>query len=155
MRLWAIWLGRVLANALAGGLAFAVVGAFCGGITGFILGFAWSGSMGDAFGGVYGGALVGVACGSVGFVIHLLPALPAPPGEFWQPFYDLTPRVAWGQFWGTILAITSFFAFEWVYALIHNVSFAKTFQGNEIFIALVAPALMILGAIAAAIFKRD
>lgn len=150
-----IWLGRVLANALAGGLAFAFAGAFCGAMTGFLLGLSSHGSFGDAFGTAYFGALVGVACGSIGFFIHLLPALFAPPDEFWKPFFDLTPRVAWGQFWGTLIAVTAFFAFERVDSIIHGVSFAKTFQEDGIYIVLFAPILMICGAIADAIFKRD
>ena len=155
MRSLAIWSGRVVANAIAGGLAFSIIGALCGALTGFVLGFAWEGSSDSAFGVAYFGALVGAASGVVGLVIHLLAALPAPPGEFWKPFFDLTARVSWGQMWGTFLAITSFFAFELADSLVHNVSFAKTSQQDGIFIILFAPALMILGAVAGAIFKRD
>ena len=155
MRLIAIWLGRVGANAFAGGLAFAVVGAFCGGLTGFVMGVVSDGSLGGGFGIAFYGALAGVACGFVGILVHLIAALNAPPGDFWEPFFDLTPRVAWGQLWGTIFAITAFYGFELVRSQIHPQNFATAARGDGSFLILFAPAMMTCGAIAAAIFKRD
>ena len=150
-----VWLGRVLANSLAGGLAFAIVGAFCGGLTGFVMGLISDGSLSGGFGIAFYGALAGIACGFVGILVHLIAALTAPPDDFWQPFFDLTPRVAWGQLWGTVVAITAFYGFELVSSQIHRQNFVTTARGDGSFLILFAPAMMIFGAIAAAVLKRD
>lgn len=139
MRWFAIWLFRVIANALAGGLMFAFVGAFCGLIVGFMTGLGYLGS------------IVGAACGVVGVFIYLIGAASAAPGNFWRPFLELTPRVAFGQMGGTIIAITSFFAYEFVVSRFRYADFLTIVGEDMIFFCLFAPALMICGAI----WKRD
>ena len=156
MRLFAIWLGRVVANALAGGLAFAIVGAFCGGGAVFVLSLFEVGALGEgSFIGVPIGAIVGFVCGIAGLFIHLFSALKAEPGEFWQPFFDLTAPVSFGQFWGTVGACTAYLAFELLAALIRDTSFSAGVSEDMLLFAFGAPTIMICGAIAAAIFKRD
>lgn len=155
MRLFASVLGWALANAIVGGVAFAVVGAFCGALTGFSLDIASNGALNGAFDLAAYGAIVGVACGILSVPVHGFYALFAPPDEFLQPCFDLIPRLAFGQLWGTIIALTGFFALELVSSQTHTISFALKVREDGLLIILFAPALMILGAIAAAIFKRD
>ena len=155
VRSWAIWLGRVVANALAGGLAFAIVGLFCGALSGFIFGVIFEGSLGGSLIIASYGILVGMACGVAGVLIHLAAALVAEPGEFWEPFFNLTASVSLGQMWGTIAAIAAFVAFELIDSQIHQASFSTTVGEDVIFFCFFAPALMICGAIAGAIWKRD
>ncbi len=156
MRLFAIWLIRVVANALAGGLAFAIVGAFCGGSAVFFIALFEYGGMGEgSFIGVPIGAIVGAVCGIAGIFIHLFPALRAESGEFWEPFFDLTARVSWGQMWGTIAACTAFIVIELVRSQFNNVGFSDNISEDFLIFAFAAPASMICGAIAGAIFKRD
>ena len=153
MRLVASLLGWALVNAIVGGVAFAIVGSFCGALTGFTLGLVSKGSFDSAFGIAAGGAIVGIACGILSVPAHGIYALFAPPDEFLQPCFDLIPRLAFGQLWGTVIAITGFFAFESVSS--NGVNFVKAVEKNSILMVLFAPSLMIFGAIAAAVLKRD
>lgn len=121
----------------------ALVGAFCGLVAGFITGL-----------GFYG-AIVDAACGIVGVFIPLIGAVAAAPGNFWRPLFYLAPHVAVGQMCGTLLAITSFFAYEFVDARFHHTDFSTIVREDMIFFCLFAPILMICGAIAAALSKRD
>ena len=150
-----MWLGRTLANALAGGLAFAVVGLFCGGGAGFIFGITSNGSLSDGYGIAFYGVIVGIICGVAGILIHFVGAACSRPDPFWQPFFDLTARVTWGQLCGTVLAITSFLIFEFIDARVKRASFGTTLREDAIFFCFFAPALMICGAIAGALWKRD
>ena len=155
-RVLAIWLSRVLANALAGGLAFALVGAFCGGGAVFIISLFESNALGEgAFAGIPIGAGVGFMCGIAGIFIYLFPAVYAEPGEFWEPFLDLTARVAFGQFWGTLGACTAYLAFELIYSPIRGNRFSAGVSEDLLLFAFGAPLIMIFGAITAAILKRD
>ena len=155
-RVFAIWLGRALANALAGGLAFALVGAFCGGGAVFTVALFEAGAPGQgSFIGVPIGVVVGAMCGVAGIFIHLFPALRAESGEFWQPFFDLTARVAFGQFWGTVSACTAYLTFEFIFSRIRGIPFSSGISEDMLIFAVIAPTLMICGAIASAIFKRD
>ncbi len=154
-RVLAIWLGRVLANALAGGLAFAIVGLFCGALSGFIFGIIFDGSLGGSLIIASYGILVGVACGVAGVLIHLVAAVVAKPGEFWEPSFNLTASVSLGQVWGTVAAIAAFVAFELIDSQIHQASFSTTVGEDVTFFCLFAPIIMICGAIAGAIWKRD
>lgn len=152
MRSLMIWLGRALANALAGGLAFAAVGAFCGGAAVFFLSMVTGGGL---IAGSLIGAIVGAVCGIAGIFIHLLPALRAEQGDFWEPFFDLTARVSFGQFWGTIGACTAFIGFELAKSQFNNVGFSDNVSEDILIFAFAAPLLMICGATVSAIFKRD
>ena len=155
-RIFAIWLGRVLANALVGGLAFAVVGAFCGGGAAFIVSLFEAGALSQgAFIGVPFGAIVGFVCGIAGIFIHLFPALKAEPGDFWEPFFDLTAPIAFGQFWGTVGACTAYLAFELIAAPIRGTSLSTGVSEDMLIFAFGASILMICGAIASAILRRD
>ena len=144
-RTFAIWLGRVAANALAGGLAFAFVGAFCGGGAVFLISLLGAG----AFGGILIGAIAGFTCGIAGIFIHLFPAMKAKPGDFWEPFFDLAAPIAFGQFWGTVVACAAYLAIELIASQFGG------FDENLPLFSVGAPILMIIGAIAAAVFKRD
>lgn len=154
-RLLMIWLGRALANALAGGLAFAVVGAFCGGIAALSIELLESGLSERSFIGFPIGAIVGAFCGIAGIFIYIIPALRAEPGEFWEPFLDLKARVSWGQIWGTTAACTAFITSELVRSLFNQARFSDNIGEDMLLFAFSAPILMIFGAIASAIFKRD
>lgn len=153
MRLVANVLGWALANAILGGVEFAIVGACCGAVTGFTLGLFFEGSLDNAFGGAAVGSTIGAACGILSVPVRGFHALFAPPDEFLQPCFDLIPRLALGQVWGTIVALTGFFAFELVRS--NGVSFAEAVERDAMLMILFAPALMIIGAGMAAIFKRD
>ena len=149
-----IWLGRVLANALAGGLAFAIVGAFCGATTGFVTEVAAK-DLEYAFAVAAYGAMVGAICGVVGVFIHFVAAATARPEKPWKRFVRLTARMTIGQLLGTLGIITAFFTFNLITSQMNNGSFSRAVNENWVFIMYSAPALMILGAIAAAILGRD
>ena len=153
-RIVAIWLGRALANALAGGLAFAIVGAFCGALTGFVTEVAAK-DLEYAFAVAAYGAMVGAICGVVGVFIHFIVAATARPEKPWRGFVRLTARIAIGQLLGTLGIITAFLAFNLISSQINNESFSRAVNENWVFIMYSAPALMIIGAIAGAVFKRD
>ena len=155
--LWfVVFLGRIVANTLAGALAFAVVGAFCGGGAVFIISLFESNALGEgAFAGIPIGAGVGFMCGIAGIFIHLFPAIYAEPGESWKPFLDLTARVAFGQFWGTLGACTAYFVFELIYSPMRGNGFSAGVSEDLLFFAFGAPLIMIFGAITAAVLKRD
>ena len=148
-------LARALANALAGGLAFAIVGAFCGGGAAFALIFGSTFSFGAALGLSPYGAVVGAMCGIVGVIIHFFVAVLARPGDFWEPLLESTKNIAFGQSWGTIAAVASFFVFESARSLLSGSNFARSFAGDMPAVFVAAPAMMVFGAIAAAVLKRD
>ncbi len=150
-----MWLGRMIANALMGGLAFAVVGAFCGGGAALFVELLCGGWGEGVFPGVPVGAFVGVACGVVGIFIHLFSAIGAEPDEFWEPFFNLTARVSFGQLWGTVGACAAFLFLVWMRSLSTHSSFSANANEGALLFAVGAPALMIFGAIAAAVLKRD
>ena len=150
-RLFMIWLGRVLVNALSGGLAFAIVGAFCGGAMGLLLGLI------IGIGGIGGtiGAAIGAATGVVGILIYAIAVMGEPPGDLFEPFFDITARIAFGQVWGTIAACSTFLAFELVRSLFTDAGFSNNVGDDAPLMMLVAPILMICGATISVIFKRD
>lgn len=150
IRLFMIWLSRVVANAFAGGLAFAIVGAFCGGAMGLLLGLIIG--VGGA------GAMIGAATGVVGILIYAIATMGEPPGDLFEPFFEITARIAFGQVWGTIAACSAFLAFELVRSMLNGIGFSQFFNnvGDDIpLMMLIAPLLMIGGATISVIFKRD
>lgn len=156
-RIFAVWLGRVVANAIAGGLAFAVVGAFCGGIVGVCFGaLCYSFNVDVMWRSARLGAYVGLASGVFGVLIYAIAAFTATPGDLFSPFHSLKKRVCLGQIFGTFLSCASFIVFECGKAALQKITLAQALNSNDaIYFICIAPITMILGAIAGAIFKRE
>ena len=94
-------------------------------------------------------------CGIVGVAIHFCVAILARPGDFWEPFLESTKNIAFGQGWGTVAAVASFFVFELARSLWSGSDFSRNFADDMPAVFVAAPVTMIFGAVAAAIFKRD
>ena len=150
---------RVLLNALIGGLAFAIIGAVCGGAVGATLGFIHDKILG--YGHSYlrlyaqGGVMVGVLSGVFGAMICGTFAFYEKPERATNLLIALIGRVAVGQVLGVLGATTAFFAYELVRRQFVDERLIFLITGDEQFLLLGAPALMICGAIAAALTKRD
>lgn len=160
--------GRVAANAFLGGLLVGVVGALCLGTAAYGLGtlmdYLYLSLPGAKISrmtsmarllpptgigaGFFGGGFVGAS-------IFVLAASKAPPGRFFAPLSALIGRVALGQIAGTLGALTFFAAVEAFKIQLQNQSLLRVMNGDAKFIALGAPALMICGAIAGALSKRE
>ncbi len=154
--------GRVLANALVGGITFAFVGALCVGLAGGIIGIAldgWSRTFSPAAGygffGAFIGAKVGAFDGIVGVFLFAIATIRAKPGRLLKPFSALIGRVITGQITGTMGALTSFMIFEFVKTLIISRGFSQNVFDDLLWILFGTPILMICGAIAGALTKRD
>ena len=154
---------RVLANALIGGIAVAFVGAFCVGLAGGFVGTALDyggflgaqGETGFGFLGAFAGAEMGALSGIIGAVLFALATVRATPGQILAPLKALIGRVTLGQIFGTSGAFTSFMAFELVKTLINHQGLASNIFDDLVWILYGAPILMICGAIAGALSKRD
>ncbi len=159
MRILAI---RVLANALIGGLLFAIVGALCLGAGGFLLGTALDRvGLGNilifphfAAEGAESGVLMGVISGIVGCFIFGIAALKISP-TFFMPLHDFWARVSLGQFLGALSAGATFLIYEYINARVQGQRLAQNVLADLPLITYSAPILMICGAIAAALTKRD
>ena len=157
-----IFAGRVAANALAGGFAFALVGAICLGFGGWILGAALDRAGLNnylnfhhyAADGADAGVALGAGSGIVGALIFGLAALQSAPRIF-APVRALFWRVALGQFLGVVGAATFFALYEYLNARWHGQRLASNVLQDVSLILWGAPVLMICGAIAAALTKRD
>ena len=157
----AMWAWRVLANALVGGFATAMVGALCGGAVGSFITFVISLLLGE-FGidMIFGkltvfGATLGLASGIVGLFIFAIAAWRATPNHFLMPFRELKRRVFLGQALATLLVCASFVVFEFLKSNLQNISFAAQLINEGHYLLVGAPILMICGAIAGALSKRD
>ena len=152
---------RVLANVIIGGLAFAFVGALCGGAAGSFLTFIVSIAVGEfGIGMAFGqltmfDAVLGFASGIVGAFIFGVAAWRAKPSQLLTPFYELRRRVFLGQMTGTLLACVSFFSFVVIKMNLQNITLGDSIGYDGIYLLLGAPILMICGAIAGALTKRD
>ena len=155
--------GRVLANAIIGGMAFALVGAFCVGLSGGFVGTALDyggllgaqGENGFGFPCAFAGAETGALSGIIGAVLFAIATIRAMPGRILAPLNALIGHITWGQIFGTASAFTSFMAFELVKTLINHQGLAPNIFDDLVWILYGAPLLMICGAIAAALTKRD
>lgn len=159
MRLFAIWLGRVLANALAGGLAFAVVAAlclgFCGGVTGWFLGESAEVKLIVAKFGVNAGVVIGGFSGVFGLIIFAIVAAKSKSEQFFGPLQNFLGCVTSGQVIGIVTAVAITLVFQLANAYLYHRALSAGIYSNAFLILLGTTALMIGGAIAAAIFKRD
>ena len=158
---WAAkWVARVGWNALAGGALVGIVGAFCIGAAGALVGAVYARHMGATFldgarVGGYVGVILGAMCGVIGVLIFGVAAFRSAPGRLFAPFLQLRGRVALGQFLGTVDALSFFFAVEWAKSQLQNQSFGQGIAEDLKWIQWGAPALMVCGAIAGALSKRD
>ena len=158
MRILAI---RVLANAVVGGFWFAFVGACCCGAAGAFLTFLISVSVGEfGIGMAFGkltvvDATLGFASGIMGAFIFAIAAWRTTPGHLLSPFYELKLRVFLGQVLGTFLVCISFFSFVFIKMKLQNINLAYSTGYDGVYLLFGAPILMICGAIAAALTKRD
>ena len=152
---------RVVVNAVMGGLWFALIGALCIGLTLGLIGTVadYSGAFGanaeSGFTGAIIGAKIGASSGIAGIVLFAIAAIRAMPGQLLEPFDVLFGRVICGQALGTIGALTSFVAFELAKTSINHRGFTLNSFDDSKWIIYGAPTLMICGAIAGALSKRD
>ena len=153
---------RVLANAIIGGLLFAIVGALCLGTGGFLLGTALDrAGLGNilifphfAAEGADSGVLMGAISGIVGCFIFGIAALRVSP-NFFTPLRNLWARVALGQFMGALSAGATFLLCEYINARVQGQRLSQNVLADLPLITYAAPILMICGAIAGALSKRD
>ena len=94
-------------------------------------------------------------CGVAGIFIYFIAAIFVEQGKFWEPFLTLITRVTFGQLGGTLLAVTIFLTFELLRSRFNTFEFSNKVSNDVMIPFVAAPILMILGAIAGAIFKRD
>ena len=154
--------GRVLAGAFLGGLFVAIVGALsvatAGALFGWMLdlrstppggesGFLWPGAWLGAYLGSFGG-FVGLFAGAVA-------ALGGKPDTSVLPPRDLLRNIALGQLAGTLGAVSSYLIFALAVAQFNGEPFVGTVEDHLELIIYGAPILMICGAIAGALWKRE
>ena len=151
--------GRVLVNAFVGGLAFAFVGALCGGTIGALTGFIHDRILGygHSYLRIYieGGIMVGILSGIFGSLICGIFAFYESPNLQIRGLIPLVSRIAFGQILGTFCTTTAFFAYELAKHQLVGGRFIFILVQDESIILLGAPALMICGAIAGALWKSD
>ena len=158
----ALWtmllLGRVLANALLGGLLCAIFGAFGCAIVGQLAEIIFSFELSKNADGIHAlsfgfiGFVAGLTFGTLIFATH---AFRAPPGHLFEPFCGIVAGVLCGQFVGALAFSSSFYLIEFARALLTKRFIASLLLEDLIFAYVGAPALMICGAIAGALSKRD
>ena len=151
-QLFSLWIQRILANAFAGGFHFAGVGSACGLLAGALTGLfhgGWPGGFTGAFFGVPMGLLSGIP----GSLIYAVAAARAEPGDALQPMKEIKDRVAIGQLLGTVGAASSFAMVELFRIYAQRITNSQGIDDSLLFM-LIAPALMICGAIAGALWKR-
>ena len=153
MRLFAIWLGRVVANTIVGGFTFAVIALFCGmivgGLAGVLVGFD-----GGTYGALIGGG-VGLSSGVVGALIYAVASASTQSATILQPYLNLRGRVGWGQVFGTGSAYFCYLIFVLSRTQLKGAVSSEVALNDAGIFMFVAPAMMIVGAIAGAVFKRD
>ena len=153
------WMAKLapIANAVVGGFWFAFVGACCGGFGGATMEVLFDISSGGNLVGlvIIFGIGYGFASGVMGAFIYAVAAARSQPGQLCQPFHDLQRAVTMGQCVGELGACTSFLAFELLKAEAQNIPFGVGISRDIGYFFFGAPALMICGAIAGALFKRD
>ena len=156
-----MWTWRVSANALIGGFATAIVGSLCGGAVGSFLIFVISLVTREfGIGMIYGkimvfGATLGLVNGIAGLFIFAIAAWRAAPSHFLMPFHDLKRRVFLGQALATLIACASSVVFGIIKSNLQNIAFADELINEGHYLLVGAPILMICGAIAGALSKRD
>ncbi len=153
--------GRVLSSAIIGGVVSAIVGALCVGAAGALFGWlldirstpaSWD--SGFLFPGAWVGMSLGAWSGFVGLIAAGLVAFDMPSRHSFAPLRALLGRVAIGQLLGTLGAISSYLLLAWAIAQTQGQPFVGTVEDNLDLIIWAAPAAMIGGAIAGALWKR-
>ena len=167
-RRWQIALfKRVLANALVSGILVAIAGLLCGAITGAMAGWiaqAAATTVGipatsmDRSPSIFmastgaGGLLLGLL---VGTPIFAIVAARAQPGRTFEPLRALGGRVIVGLIAGTLGFCSLFLGVEWARATLTSQSFYLVAFEDLKWLFMGVPALMICGAIAGVLSKRD
>ncbi len=148
--------GRVMANAIVGSVIVALIGALCVGAAGALMGWlldirstppSWD--SGFLFPGAWLGAYLGSYSGLVGAVAAGVAAF-----DFKVPLRALLSRIALGQLLGTLGAVSSYLLLALAIAWTQSQPFTGTVEDNLELIIWGAPAAMIGGAIAGALWKR-
>lgn len=161
------WVGRLLArtllHALGGGVFAALVGALCialaGALTGAVIDiggtpYRWGESL-IPIGFCFGLALGGAGGGIVGVILHALQGLFSAPDLRLLPTRAFLCRVSLGQIGATIGACASFFGFEILFSLTQSLPFPACVDRHLVWIMFGAPALMMCGAIAGALWRGE
>ena len=164
-RFWQPWAikaaQRVGANLIIGALLTALVGALCVGTAGAIIGAimdirstppAWS--LGFSAAGADVGMTLGSWSGILGALIFGIAALTARPGRLFAPITAIK-RVALGQFLGTLGALSTYLLAAAFIAQTRGQSFVVTVEDNALIILVGAPLMMLCGAIAGALWRRE
>ena len=157
-------IGRLMARAalhtLCGGILAALLGAACIAIAGALTGafLDIGGTPADwqqglipfgCFLGLYLGAWSG---GLTGALIYALNAFLGAPGPRLLPRRPLVQAVSLGQIAATIGVCTSFFGAELLFSLLTHQAFSDLIDRHLMWIVCGAPALMVCGAIAGALW---
>ena len=159
----ALLIGRVISYALLGGLGAALVGAICIGAAGASIGAidsspgTFSGRELVWIGFVFGVSLGGSGGGIAGVLIFAIQGFRSASRRSFLPPRSLLRSIALGQIVATLGVCSSFFALELVLSQINNQPFYQAVGQHLIWIMFGAPAVMVCGAIAGAIwdFRRQ
>lgn len=155
--------GRVLVSALIGGFFTAIVGALCGATAGALFGWildirstppSWDGEF--LLPGAWLVAYLGSFSGFVGLFAGAVAAFDGKPASSIVP-RALLRNLALGQLFGTGGAVSSYllFAVAVAVAQFSGDPFVGIVEDNLELVIWGAPILMICGAVAGAIFRRD